>query len=106
MEVVVRVVDREEAQDASSVHESEDRDERVDDTENDEVQACIGLTRGNREQSDDTAEEVDDVMDVIHFENTEDRILHVTKETDEDEHHAEYPRDCLCKTVHKKGGRK
>lgn len=49
MEIIVRVVDREEAQDASSVYESEDGDEGVDDTEDDEVEAGIGLSGRNGE---------------------------------------------------------
>lgn len=101
MQVVVSLVDREEAEDVACIHKTDNCDESVDDTEDDEVHACSGFAGGNRDNRDHAAEEVYEVMNRIDLKNAQDRIIDKTENADDDKNDAENPCNGFDKAVHK-----
>lgn len=93
VQVVVLHVDHEEAQDIAVHDKSEDRDDGVDDAEDDQVLAGVALAFACGEESDKTAQDMDDIMDRIHREETEERAFHdETGDAHEGQNGAENPR--------------
>ena len=102
MQVVVRLVDREEAENAAAVHKSKDRHETVDDTEDDEVQAGRRFTGGGSSERDDAAQEVNDVMNGVDLKD-KNRIHKEARDADEQQND---PKDPCKRFNHKKGREK
>ena len=99
MQVVVRRVDGDEAEHIGAGHEAENGDDRVDETEDDQVLAGERRALAGGKQADKTADQVDQVMRRIGFKNTENGIIEEPEDADERQDEAEHPSECGCHSV-------
>ena len=93
MQVIVLHVDHEEAEDAAIHDKAEDCDDGVDDAEDDQVLACIAFAFAGSKEPDETADDVDDIMESVHRKETKERTFHdKTGDAYEGQDGAENPR--------------
>lgn len=91
MQIVIRGIRREQTENIAGHRESDDCDDAINDTEDDQIQARERFAGSRCGQGEDTAQKVNAVMHRIDFKQAEDRIVDEAENADHDEDDTEQP---------------
>ena len=91
MQIIISAVCHEDTEDIAVHGKTENSDDSVHNTEDNQKQARIRLTARDGNKSDNAAGDVNNVVDGVHLKETENRRIDKADDADDEEDNAENP---------------